>query len=475
MKQILKSIFTTLVCLSVTSCNNSKEKANLIFSEIIEGSSNNRAVEIYNISDKDVDLSEYKIDIQLNSGTKTVALEGTLKSKETYVIVYEKSSEELKEKADLISSDLMFIGAQPLELKYKDKTIDVLGSLEGQFDFCKDLTLVRKVEFLEPKNIFDEYDWIRYNLDNYKYLGTIEASITNQELLDGPKLTEEDFNRPYYIKQENGTFLGGGGVMDVTVKSYVDGDTTCFYYDKHRLDTWTGQFTTEIRTVYENDPRIIWNSQFVDTLVKLGFMDRDDWDEDRIETISYAMSLEDYIDRDENFFPAFNRIIQKYVFDEKGFVKYDVGRRFEIRSDIPEEQKKIDEHFEKLASLEPLCRKFVEEYKRLKKETIKQLEVGRDLEKNLSRYSRLEFPLTSAVLYNKNVLAWALIKQGKTKCNLDRVCPFLLNGEIEDIKMIKELITYYPRSYEDRGNEAYIIVSGTWYKVKNPSVPPIDV
>lgn len=30
-------------------------------------------------------------------------------------------------------------------------------------------------------------------------------------------------------------------------------------------------------------------------------------------------------------------------------------------------------------------------------------------------------------------------------------------------------------SYEDRGNEAYIIVSGTWYKVKNPSIPPIDV
>ena len=28
-------------------------------------------------------------------------------------------------------------------------------------------------------------------------------------------------------------------------------------------------------------------------------------------------------------------------------------------------------------------------------------------------------------------------------------------------------------SYQDRGNEAYIIVSDTWYRVKNPSVPPI--
>lgn len=30
-------------------------------------------------------------------------------------------------------------------------------------------------------------------------------------------------------------------------------------------------------------------------------------------------------------------------------------------------------------------------------------------------------------------------------------------------------------SYQDRGSEAYIIISGTWYKVKNPSVPPIKV
>ena len=29
-------------------------------------------------------------------------------------------------------------------------------------------------------------------------------------------------------------------------------------------------------------------------------------------------------------------------------------------------------------------------------------------------------------------------------------------------------------SYQERGSDAYIIVSGTWYKVKNPAAPPID-
>ena len=130
----------------------------------------------------------------------------------------------------------MFIGAQPLELKHNKKTIDILGVLDNHFDYCKDISLVRKVEFLEARNSFDEYDWIRYNVDNYNYLGTIETSITNQELLEGPKLTEEDLNRPYYIEQENGTFIGGGGVMDVTVRSYIDGDTTCFNYDEEIIN-----------------------------------------------------------------------------------------------------------------------------------------------------------------------------------------------------------------------------------------------
>lgn len=30
-------------------------------------------------------------------------------------------------------------------------------------------------------------------------------------------------------------------------------------------------------------------------------------------------------------------------------------------------------------------------------------------------------------------------------------------------------------SYQDRGSEAYIIASDTWYQVKNPSDPPIDI
>ena len=267
MKKMLISLSSALMCLSITACtpkdSSSSEvessspveiQRDIIFSEIVEGSSNNRALELYNLSDNDIDLSEYRIDIQLLSGLKTITFNDVIKAKSTYVIVYSGATEDLKNKANLVSADLMFIGAQPIKLMKGDNTIDALGTWDYQVDYCKDLSLVRKEKYLVGRETFDEYDWIRYSLDNYKYLGTIKASVTEEELLAGPKLTEEDLNRPYYISGENDKLLGGGGVMDVTVKSYVDGDTTCFYYDQAILDVLGVPQGTKLRYQNINTP-----------------------------------------------------------------------------------------------------------------------------------------------------------------------------------------------------------------------------
>ena len=201
----ISTLFFT--CLGLSSCAiniNNQVLKELIFSEIVEGSSNNRALELYNISDNEIDLNGYNINIQLVSGIKEINLEGKLPSKSTYVIVYSESDSTLKEKADLVSENLMFIGSQPIRLMKGKKVIDSLGTWDYQIDYCRDLSLVRKEEYLLGREEFDEYDWIRYSLDNYKYLGTIKPSLTEEELLAGPKLTEEDLNRPYYIENENG-------------------------------------------------------------------------------------------------------------------------------------------------------------------------------------------------------------------------------------------------------------------------------
>lgn len=204
----------------------------LIISEYIEGLAS-FAIELYNLSDETVDLKDYKINVY---GTKeitptgVVELSGTLDAKETYVIVGSMSVDNaLKEKADLISEELAFNGSQALALAYKNVNVDVLGNIGYKVDYAKDVTLVRKMNHTTPTTSFDEYDWIRYLYNDYQYLGTFEASVTEEELLEGPKLTEEFINAPFF-KEGSNNEIGGGGIAKVSIASYVDGDTTCFYY-----------------------------------------------------------------------------------------------------------------------------------------------------------------------------------------------------------------------------------------------------
>lgn len=251
MKKVMSLLFVTFSCLLLNSCEYKNEtNSSLIISEVVEGSGNNRAVELYNISNEEISLDKYSLEIQLLSKIETVVLSGNIKPNETFVIAFDGANDELKSKANLISDSLKFNGTQPILLKKGKKILDIVGVYENQVDYCKDISLVRKKEYLSPRKNFDEYDWIRYSTDNYKYLGTINPSVTNSELLEGPKLTEEYLNAPYYIEQPNGTFLGGGGVMDVKVKSYIDGDTTSFYYDEEILKVIGVQQGVKLR--YQN-------------------------------------------------------------------------------------------------------------------------------------------------------------------------------------------------------------------------------
>ncbi|HCB18134.1 MAG TPA: hypothetical protein DEP76_13915, partial [Alteromonas sp.] len=61
----------------------------LFISEYIEGSSNNKAIEIYNPTDTAIDLTGYRLEIYSNGGTSagtTIALSGMLASGDVYVV-----------------------------------------------------------------------------------------------------------------------------------------------------------------------------------------------------------------------------------------------------------------------------------------------------------------------------------------------------------------------------------------------------
>jgi hypothetical protein len=79
--------------------------SDLIISEYIEGSSYNKAIEIYNGTGSAVDLSKYKIELYTNGNTKTTStlqLSGLLAAGDTYVIVHNQADSGIKDKADMI-------------------------------------------------------------------------------------------------------------------------------------------------------------------------------------------------------------------------------------------------------------------------------------------------------------------------------------------------------------------------------------
>lgn len=199
----------------------------VMFSEFYLGSSAlTRAVEIANYGETAEDLSQYSIRIFRGNATEkaeyVIPLSGNLLPGETYVVAYDKNAEAVD--ADLLSPDFVCDGSWPLGLYLGNARVDTLGEI-GNGNRFADGVIVRKNERRVAREAFAPYDWVRYHREDASNLGHAECPISQERLTAGPKLTAEDFALPY--AQEGGK-LGAGGVAEVRVDSYGDGDTTVF-------------------------------------------------------------------------------------------------------------------------------------------------------------------------------------------------------------------------------------------------------
>lgn len=172
--------------------------SDLFFSEYIEGSSNNKAIEIYNGTDHEVDLSNYKLEMYGNSSTKLATtpsvfqLSGKLASGDVFVIGHDNSgtNQTIKNLANVLNGAIVnFNGNDPVLLKKiegnSDRVIDSIGqtgvlvpdSWAANQVSTKDMTLVRKASInagdTNPSDAFDpSAEWIAYPIDTFTYLGS---------------------------------------------------------------------------------------------------------------------------------------------------------------------------------------------------------------------------------------------------------------------------------------------------------------
>lgn len=163
--------------------------SDLFISEYIEGSSNNKAIEIFNGTGSDVDLSVYSIKKQSNGVGDfggNLVLTGTLANNSVYVIAHSSASQTILNKANqtIGSSPLDFNGNDAVALYKNNIQIDVVGIVDQTANWGKDITLVRKSNILNPTISYSINDWDSYATDTFDYLGshTFDGGTTNNYL-----------------------------------------------------------------------------------------------------------------------------------------------------------------------------------------------------------------------------------------------------------------------------------------------------
>ncbi len=163
---------------------------NLIFATYIEGSGWNKALEIFNATGHDIDLSHYSLRKQNNGVgplTNTYRLSGTLADGESFIMVHGAAADSLKAKADLVTTTehddiLAFNGNDAIALLHNGIIIDMIGELNNATPWGENLTLVRKTNVIHPYNTFISGEWSTLPTNHIAALDTRIFTTTNDAI-----------------------------------------------------------------------------------------------------------------------------------------------------------------------------------------------------------------------------------------------------------------------------------------------------
>ncbi|SHM32950.1 endonuclease [Flavobacterium chilense] len=180
--------------ISVTTNNSGTGTAtDLLFSEYIEGSGNNKALEIANNTGSSVSLSAYTIKKQTNgagSWSTGLALTGTLTTGSKFVIVNSSmSSACFSTSAANISTtatELTFNGNDAVGLFKNGVLIDIIGTFNGgTANFAVDVTLRRKSTVTSPSTTFNlSAQWDSFSQDTCNNLGSKKVPQAEEEIVE---------------------------------------------------------------------------------------------------------------------------------------------------------------------------------------------------------------------------------------------------------------------------------------------------
>jgi parallel beta-helix repeat protein len=215
---VVTSLIVPLSIVASVHVTKATNASDLFISEYIEGTSYNKALEIFNYTGSSVDLSNYKLELYSNGSatvSKSITLSGTLANNDVWVGCHTSANDAIKAVADYLdpaSNVFNWNGDDGIVLR-KISTGSVVDAI-GQHGVDPGTewnggganhTQVRKATILQGDTNFEDAftfvtEWDTYNVDNFYFIGwhnifvptygvNVSISPDNQEGLPGQTLT----------------------------------------------------------------------------------------------------------------------------------------------------------------------------------------------------------------------------------------------------------------------------------------------
>ena len=190
----------------------------LFISEYLEGSSNNKAIELVNKGVSTLDLSKVTVKLYSNgsssAGNTLLGLSGSLGPGEVYLIVNASANAAIKAYSDVESTVTFFNGDDAIEVLYDGVTTDVFGqigndpgtgwSVGGVANMTPDKTLIRKLTINQGNTTnlgsfgtnADNAEWIIKDMDYSANLGEYGTAFTVATNTDWATASNWDMGLP---------------------------------------------------------------------------------------------------------------------------------------------------------------------------------------------------------------------------------------------------------------------------------------
>lgn len=171
-----ESGFSNQDCEMTTNNGSSGGLDELFFSEYIEGSGNNKVLEIANFSGVTVNLSTYTMKLSSNGNANWTATYSfpngaEIANGDVYVVAQGSSTLCNSEEDAQNNAITAFNGNDAIGLFKNDVLIDILGTLGDNSVYAENVTLIRKPTVAGPNTIYTPSEWTIFPQDNCDDLG----------------------------------------------------------------------------------------------------------------------------------------------------------------------------------------------------------------------------------------------------------------------------------------------------------------